>query len=130
MKILLDETVKKIQSDSIFLLHCLNIRQFEFTNEYLEEIRYNLSNNLTESIENDNLDRIKIKIQNDFSFSLNEQYTNFKECNKDFPYCYNDSYFENVTQVLKFLVLSPRKNPEIKENFFFDVLKNSKKKFK
>ncbi len=129
MKILLDETVKKIQRDSIYLLHCLNIRQFEFTNEYLEEIRYNLSNNLTESIENDNLDRIKIKIQNDFSFSLNEQYTNFKECNKDFPYCYNDSYFENVTQVLKFLVLSPRKNPEIKENFFFNHVKNSKQNF-
>ena len=71
MKILLDETVKKIQRDSIYLLHCLNIRQFEFTNEYLEEIRYNLSNNLSESIENDNLDRIKIKIQNDFSFFLN-----------------------------------------------------------
>jgi hypothetical protein len=125
MKDLLDNKIKKINKDSIYLLHCLIIRQFEFTNDYLEKIRFKVSNELIENIENGNLDRMQINIQNKFKTGLNEQFSRYEHCNKDYPYCYNDSYFENVTQVLKYLILSPKYNPEIKENYFFTKTKNN-----
>ena len=122
---ILSEKVKLIQNDSIYLLHCINIRQFEFSNEYLEKIRYSISNDLTETIENENVERMQVKIKTKYSVSLNEEFSKFKECNKNWPYCNNDSYFENITQVIKNLVISPRNNPEIIQNYFFSHINNN-----
>ena len=126
MKTILDNKVKEINRDSIYLLHCLIIRQFEFSNDFLEKIRFKVSNELIENIENGNLDRMQVNIKNKFKDGLiNEQFSRYEHCNKDYPYCYNDSYFENVTQVLKYLILSPKHNPEINENYFFIKAKNN-----
>jgi hypothetical protein len=125
LQMILSEKVKLIQNDSIYLLHCINIRQFEFSNEYLEKIRYSISNDLTETIENQNIERMQVKIKTKYSVSLNEEFSKFKECNKNWPYCNNDSYFENITQVIKNLVISPRNNPEIIQNYFFSQINNN-----
>ncbi len=119
MKDLLDNKVKQINRDSNILLHCLIIRQFEFNKDLLETKRFEISNVLIENIENGNLDRLQISIQNKFKSGLNEQFSRYEHCNKNFPYCYNDSYFENVTQVLKYLILTPKYQPEINEDYFF-----------
>ena len=125
IKNLFTNKIKEIKPNSLFLLNCLYIRHFEFNNEYLEKIRESISNYFSDSTENDHTDRIQVKIKNRFNVGLNEQVKRFKECNKDWPYCYNDSYFENVIEVIKFLVLSPKNNPEIIDDYFFNVNKKN-----
>ena len=125
IKNIFSKKIKEIKPNSIFLLNSLYIRQFEFNSEYLETIRESISNYFSDSTENDHTDRIQVKIKNRFNVGLNEQVKRFKECNKDWPYCYNDSYFENVIEVIKFLVLSPKNNPEIIDDYFFNVNKKN-----
>ena len=125
IKNLFTNKIKEIKPNSLFLLNCLYIRHFEFNNEYLEKIRESISNYFSDSTENDHTERIQVKVKNRFNVGFNEQVKRFKECNKDWPYCYNDSYFENVIEVIKFLVLSPKNNPEIIDDYFFNVNKKN-----
>ena len=125
IKNIFSKKIKEIKPSSYYLITCLHIRKFEFNNEYLEQIRDSISNYFSDSTENDHTDRIQVKIKNRFNVGFNEQIKRFKECNKDWPYCYNDSYFENVIEVIKFLVLSPKNNPEIIDDYFFNVNKKN-----
>ena len=43
-------------------------------------------------------------------------------------YCVNDTYFENVTQIVFYTTLSKQKMGEYQENYFFDGLKLKKEK--
>ena len=45
----------------------------------------------------------------------------YKECNKNWPYCRNDSCFENVNQSLNYLVLSQKESVDVIEEYFFDI---------
>ena len=120
MNNILTKDTNNIQKDSIDLIHCLAIRQFEFDENFIDDLRYKICNNLEETYESSNVEKIQIKIKNkitDFQSEINK----YKNCNKNWPYCRNDSYFENVNQSLNYLVLSQKESVDVIEEYFFDI---------
>ena len=94
--------------------------------KHIDETRNKLSTKISKSLEDNNLDFIKSKVKLAYSEELvSKQLDKFSKCNKKWPYCLMDSYFENVTRVVE--LLSFGKN-EIKyiDNYFFE--EKSKKK--
>ena len=120
MNEILNIDTKKIQTDSIELIYCLIIRQYEFDENYIEELRYSLCNYLEESNESNNIEKIQTKIKHKIT-DIQSEIQKYKNCNKQWPYCRNDSYFENVSQCIKCLVLSEKNNNNIIEEYFFDI---------
>ena len=120
MNEILNIDTKKIQTDSIELIYCLIIRQYEFDENYIEELRYSLCNYLEESNESNNIEKIQTKIKHKIT-DIQSEIQKYKNCNKQWPYCRNDSYFENVSQCIKCLVLSEKNNTDIIEEYFFDI---------
>ena len=120
MNEILNIDTKKIQTDSIELIYCLIIRQYEFDENYIEDLRLSLCNYLEESNESNNIEKIQTKIKHKIT-DIQSEIQKYKNCNKQWPYCRNDSYFENVSQCIKCLVLSEKNNTDIIEEYFFDI---------
>ena len=112
MNEILNIDTKKIQTDSIELIYCLIIRQYEFDENYIEELRYSLCNYLEESNESNNIEKIQTKIKHKIT-DIQSEIQKYKNCNKQWPYCRNDS--------IKCLVLSEKNNTDIIEEYFFDI---------
>ena len=117
---ILNIDTKNIHTDSIELIHCLIIRQFEFDENYIEDLRIILCNYLEESNDSNNIEKIQTKIKHKIT-DIETEIQKYKNCNKQWPYCRNDSYFENVSQCIKCLVLSEKNNTDIIEEYFFDI---------
>ena len=117
---ILNNDTKNIHTDSIELIHCLIIRQFEFDENYIEDLRFTLCNYLEESNDSNNIEKIQTKIKHKIT-DIETEIQKYKNCNKQWPYCRNDSYFENVSQCIKCLVLSEKNNTDIIEEYFFDI---------
>ncbi len=64
MNNILTKDTNNIQKDSIDLIHCLAIRQFEFDENFIDDLRYKICNNLEETYESSNIEKIQIKIKN------------------------------------------------------------------
>ena len=125
LKEILDKT-KDIKEDDLHLLQCLTIRHYEFTSEYLDNIRYLSSISLAENLENGNLEQIQCKLRTNYSSRMNTMEKNYKNCNKKWPYCLNDTYFETVTNILEYLVINQKNKCNIIENYFFNSVNNNK----
>ena len=117
---ILNIDTKNIQTDSVELIHCLIIRQFEFDENYIEDLRLSLCNYLEESNDSNSVEKIQTKIKHKIT-DIESEIQKYKNCNKQWPYCRNDSYFENVSQCIKCLVLSEKNNTDIIEEYFFDI---------
>ena len=117
---ILNNDTKNIHTDSIELIHCLIIRQFEFDENYIEDLRIILCNYLEESNDSNNIEKIQTKIKHKIT-DIETEIQKYKNCNKQWPYCRNDSYFENVSQCIKYLVLSQKDNIDVIEEYFFDI---------
>ncbi len=117
---ILNIDTKNIQTDSVELIHCLIIRQFEFDENYIEDLRLSLCNYLEESNDSNSVEKIQTKIKHKIT-DIESEIQKYKNCNKQWPYCRNDSYFENVSQCIKCLVLSQKDNIDIIEEYFFDI---------
>ncbi len=117
---ILNIDTKNIQTDSVELIHCLIIRQFEFDENYIEDLRLSLCNYLEESNDSNSVEKIQTKIKHKIT-DIESEIQKYKNCNKQWPYCRNDSYFENVSQCIKYLVLSQKDNIDVIEEYFFDI---------
>ena len=53
-----------------------------------------------------------------------------QSCNLSWPYCINDTYFENVPEILFYTTLSKQKIGEYIDNYFFEEFKKKKKENK
>ena len=128
-KKIIDVDLKNIKPNNEELINYLFIKQFEFNENYINEERFKFSTQIAEAFENDTIDIIKSKLKISYDKQLNVQLDKTISCNKNWPYCVNDTYFENVTEIVFYTTLSKQKMGEYQENYFFDglKLKNEKK---
>ena len=128
-KKIIDVDLKNIKPDNEELINYLFIKQFEFSENYINEERFKFSSQIAEAFENDTIDIIKSKLKISYDKQLNVQLDKTLNCNKNWPYCVNDTYFKNVTEIVFYTTLSKQKMGEYQENYFFDglKLKNEKK---
>ena len=128
-KKIIDVDLKNIKPNNEELINYLFIKQFEFNENYINEERFKFSTQIAEAFENDTIDIIKSKLKISYDKQLSVQLDKTISCNKNWPYCVNDTYFENVTEIVFYTTLSKQKMGEYQENYFFDglKLKNEKK---
>ena len=129
-KKIIEVDLKNIKPDNDELINYLFIKQFNFGENYINEERFKYSTQIAEAFENDTIDIIKSKLKISYDKQLNVQLDKTQSCNKNWPYCVNDTYFENVTQIVFYTTLSKQKMGEYKDNYFFNGLKLKKEKDK
>ena len=127
-KKIIDVDIKNIKPDNDELINYLFIKQFNFGENYINEERFKFSTQIAEAFENDTIDIIKSKLKISYDKQLSVQLDKTISCNKNWPYCVNDTYFENVTQIVFYTTLSKQKMGEYQDNYFFDGLKMKKEK--
>ena len=125
-QIIINEDIKRIGPESYDLIHGLVIKQYEFSEEFLNTARFGLSVQVAETLESDAIEVIKSKIKtNNKNIEINHA-TKYKKCNRKWPYCLNDAYFENVDQVLWYVVFNQKNEEPLIANYFFEGTKREK----
>ena len=129
-KNIIEVDLKNIKPNDEILINYLFLKQFNFDENYINEERFKESSEIAESFENNTIDTIKSKLKISYDKQLDIQLDKTKKCNKNWPYCINDTYFENVTEIIFYTTLSKQKMGEYQEDYFFKGLqiKEEKKK--
>ena len=122
-KNIIERDLKNIKSNNEELINYLFIKKYDFDENYINEERFKFSSQIAEAFENDTIDIIKSKLKISYDKQLNVQLDKTKSCNKKWPYCINDTYFENVTQIVFYTTLSKQKMGEYQDDYFFNGLK-------
>ena len=95
----------------------------------IDEYRNDFSRKITQSLEEKNVEFIKSKVKLYYNSELYEkQLDKYLTCHKEWPYCLNDSYFENVTRVIEHLSFGKGKDNYIDNYFFTNKQKIEKNK--
>ena len=85
----------------------------------IDEKRNIFSVKIAQNLEDKNIEFIKSKVKLYYNSELYEkQMDKYLKCHKEWPYCINDSYFENVTRVIEHLSFSKSKINYV-DNYFF-----------
>lgn len=93
----------------------------------LNEKRFNLSLQVADSLEEQNFEHVKSKVKLSYDTKLyNKQINKTLTCNKNWPYCISDTYFENVTRTVFYSVFHEINNKYL-DNYFFPDKKNEEK---
>lgn len=127
---LINKDLREILPTNEEFLYYLLIKEYNFTEQSLMKERFNLSIDVADQIENA-IETIQSKIRTSYKKNQIEiQFDKTIHCNKDWPYCINDTYFENVIEVTWFTTLRHKKNVEIKGDYFFSGVKEKIKRKK
>ena len=119
-KKIIDVDLKNIKPDNDELINYLFIKQFDFDEDYINEERFKYSIQISEAFESDKIDLIKSKLKVSYDKQLDIQLDKTQSCNLSWPYCVNDTYFENVPEILFYTTLSKQKIGDYIDNYFFD----------
>ena len=122
-KNIIDNDLKNIKSDNDKFIDILFTKKINLDINYIDEERFKFSSQIAEAFENDTIDTIKSKLKVSYEKQLKIQLDKTMNCNKDWPYCINDTFFENVTQIVFYTTLSKQKIGERKDDWFFNGLK-------
>jgi hypothetical protein len=122
-KNIIDNDLKNIKFDNDKFIDILFTPKINLDINYIDEERFKFSSQIAEAFENDTIDTIKSKLKVSYDKQLNIQLDKTMNCNKNWPYCINDTFFENVTQIVFYTTLSKQKIGERKEDWFFKGLK-------
>ena len=125
-KHIIDVDLKNIKPDNDELINCLFIKNFEFDENYINEERFKYSMQISEAFETDKIDLIKSKLKVSYDKQLDVQLDKTQSCNLSWPYCINDTYFENVPEILFYTTLSKQKIGDYIDNYFFEEFKKRK----
>ena len=129
-KKIIDVDLKNIKPDNDELINYLFIKQFDFDEDYINEERFKYSIQISEAFESDKIDLIKSKLKLSYDKQLDIQLDKTQSCNLSWPYCVNDTYFENVPEILFYTTLSKQKIGDYIDDYFFDEYKKRKKEQK
>ena len=129
-KKIIDVDLKNIKPDNDELINYLFIKQFDFDEDYINEERFKYSIQISEAFETDKIDLIKSKLKVSYDKQLDIQLDKTQSCNLSWPYCVNDTYFENVPEILFYTTLSKQKIGDYIDDYFFDEYKKRKKEQK
>ena len=107
---------------NLFFYHNNSISNMDF-----DEYRFYLSLQFADILEEQNIEHVKSKVKLSYNEKLVKKELNkVKQCNKKWPYCINDTYFENVTKIVSYSVFHEINNKYI-DNYFFSEDKYRKK---
>ena len=108
---------------NLFFYHKKSISNMDF-----DDFRFCLSLKLADMLEEQNIEHVKSKVKLSYDKKLYKKELNkVKQCNKKWPYCINDTYFENVTKIVFYTVFHEINNKYI-ENYFFPDENNENEK--
>ena len=124
----INKEVKKLKIDNEDFLYNLFFKNDNTISAIqLNEKRFNLSLQVADSLEEQNLEHVKSKVKLSYDSKLyNKQINKTLTCNKKWPYCISDTYFENVTRTVFYSVFHEINNKYI-DNYFFSDKKNDEK---
>ena len=124
---IINEDLKNLKIDNEdFLFNLFFVYEKSISKINIDEYRKTLTEKISQSIEEKNIDFIKSKVKLTYSEELyQKQFDKFSKCHKEWPYCLMDSYFENVTRVVEILTFSKRELNYIDDYFF---MKKTEKK--
>ena len=124
---LMKNDLKKINKDNDEFLYNLFFKNDKIISSMdFTEFRFNFSLQVADTLEEQNLEHVKTKLRLSYDQNLyNRQFDKLLKCNKKWPYCISDTYFENVTKIVFYNVFQETGNKYI-ENYFFS--KNADKK--
>ena len=126
-KKIIDVDLRNIKADNDELINYLFIKQYEFDEEYINEERFRYSIQISEGFDTDKIDLIKSKLKISYDKQLDVQLDKTQSCNLSWPYCVNDTYFENVPEITFYTTLSKQKIGEYIDNYFFEKFNPEKK---
>ena len=129
-KNIIDGDLKNIKADNDELINYLFIKTFDFDEAYINEERFTYSMQISEGFDTDKIDLVKSKLKITYDKKLDVQLDKTQSCNLSWPYCVNDTYFEDVPEILFYTALSKQKIGEYIEDYFFDEFKKRKKEKK
>ena len=110
---------------NLFFYHNNSISNMNF-----DEYRFCLSLQFADILEEQNIEHVKSKVKLSYDKKLYKKELNkYIQCNKKWPYCINDTYFENVTKIVFYTVFHEINNKYI-ENYFFSDDNNENEKEK
>lgn len=116
--LIINDELKKLKIDNsnfiydLFFKYEKNLSTIDFS-----DLRFNISLKVIETLEEQNIEHVKSKIKLSYSTLCDKQTNKIKLCNKDWPYCLSDTFFENVTRIINCNVFHENKINYI-ENFF------------
>ena len=103
-----------------FILNLFFNYEKAISNIDIDEYRNTFSLSISQALEDKNIEFIKMKVNTCYHTELyKKQLDNFSNCNKEWPYCINDYYFENVKGVFDNLSFTKGKINYIDNYFFF-----------
>ena len=109
-----------------FILNLFFNYEKAISNIDIDEYRNTFSLSISQALEDKNIEFIKMKVNTCYHTELyKKQLDNFSNCNKEWPYCINDYYFENVKGVFDNLSFTKGKINYI-DNYFFSNKQNKK----
>ena len=117
---LINNELKKINKDNDQFLYNLFFKNDKVISKMdFIDYRYNLSLEVADSLEEQNIEHVKVKVRSIYDQKYyNKQFEKSLICNKKWPYCINDTYFENVTRIVFYNVFQETDNKYIKDYFF------------
>jgi hypothetical protein len=123
------EDIKKLNiNNENFLSNLFFNYEKAISNINIDELRNTFSLTVAQTLEDKNIEYIKSKVKLNYNSELYEkQMDKFKNCHKEWPYCINDSYFENVTRIIDHLSFGKGKTNYIDNYFFSNKPKKEKK---
>ena len=122
--------LKKIDINNNEFIYNLFFRNEEsISNLDFNDYRFNLSLQVADSLEENNIEHVKSKVKLSYDTLYDKQVDKALACNQKWPYCINDTYFENVTKIVFYTVFQEEHKNYIK-NYFFSDKNNLKDKEK
>jgi len=117
---LINNELKKINKDNDQFLYNLFFKNDKVISKMdFIDYRYNLSLEVADSLEEQNIEHVKVKVRSIYDQKYyNREFEKSLICNKKWPYCINDTYFENVTRIVFYNVFQEKDNKYIKDYFF------------
>ena len=119
---LINNEIKKIKLDNddfiynLFFEYDIYLSQYDFNS-----LRFENSLQIAEKVEEQNIEYTQLKIHLFYDKKLlDKQMGKISGCNKKWPYCINDTYFENVTKIVSCLILQESDKKYINNYFFSD----------
>lgn len=129
--VILTSETNTIKRNNPTLLHGLSVKQFEFTEEYLEMTREMLSESIVKGIDEDNKEKFNKKREMDKRtqrITDNEIESNPIKCNVKWPICFEEENIDKPITVNKYLILQQSNQGEIDYDYFFNTLSGKKGK--
>ena len=116
---IINNEIKKLNINNEDFIYNLFFKNDKALNIDYSDYRFNLSLQVADTIEEQNIEHVKSKVKLSYDKKLwGKQMDKIKTCNTKWPYCINDTYFENVTRTVFYTVLHEANNKYIGDYFF------------